>query len=398
MALEALAAFASRQRRWMALFALVSTFAGVALAIDRPKGTILEWLAAPLLAVGGAIFAWVVWPRTTETIGANESLANRFLRRVTFGGRLVPLFPAMGVGIVLADLAYNFTLSATPGLYTEDTIVLLAAASLIGYGFVPDRFSRERDFVLLFFLCLTGILVLPLLAARTYYADFERSVDLYSWIALAPQTSAVLKLIGVANAVHVVPGSTAPGLTFQPQNLPTQVTVVITTACSGIYSLGIFAAAFVAFVATEYNQFSRKVLLLLGLGLVSAYMANVLRMVVIVLVGYYTDTPGTDLQNMLIAHSYAGWLIFIAWIALFWGIMFRLFAKLPDVLSHGTSLRKRRGTLCRICEDSLTPALPGYRCGCGKFYHAACASRLEVCPSCDRPMKLGDSPELFAVP
>jgi len=388
MALDGLAAFARLKHRWMALVALVSTFAGVALAIDRPKGTILEWLAVPLLAVGGAIFAWVVWPRTTETIGASESLANRFLHRVTFGGRLIPLFPAIGVGIVLADLVYNFTLSATPGLYTEDTIVLLAAASLMGYGFVPDRFSRERDFVLVFFVCLNGILVLPLLAARAFYADFERSVDLYSWIALAPQTSAVLKLVGVANAVHAVPGSTAPGLTFQPQNLPTQVTVVITTACSGIYSFGIFAAAFVAFVATEYNRLSRKVLLLLGVGLAAAYAANVLRMVVIVLVGYYTDTPGTDLQNMLVAHSSAGWIIFLAWIALFWAIVFRFLT--PTATAKAEPERKKRAGICDICERALTPALPGYRCECGKFYHAACATNRGECPKCHRTMNPRD--------
>jgi len=383
--LDAVIAFAKRKRQWMALFALLSTFAGVGLLIDRPKGTILEWVAVPLLAGGGAVFAWVVWPRTTETIGTNESLANRFLRRVTFGGRLVPLFPAMGVGIVLADLAYNFTLSATPGLYTEDTIVLLAAASLMGYGFVPDRFSRERDFVLVFSLCLNGILVVPLLATRAFYADFERSVDLYSWIALAPQTSAVLNLVGVANSVHTVPGSTAPGLTFQPQHLPTQVTVVITTACSGIYSFGIFAAAFVSFVATEYNRLSRKVLLLMGVGLVAAYAANVLRMVVIVLVGYYTDTPGTDLQNMLVAHSSAGWIIFLAWISLFWALVFRFVVRRPPPQTREEP--RKRGVLCGLCGDALTPALPGYRCECGKFYHVACATGVQECPMCHRPIR-----------
>src|SRR5207249_10269132 len=97
-----------------------------------------------------------------------------------FHGRLVRLFPAIGVGIILADFMYNLLLSATPSLQTEDIIVLLAAATLLGYGFVPARFAREREFVLLFFMCLTAILVVPLLVARAFYADFERSVDLYS--------------------------------------------------------------------------------------------------------------------------------------------------------------------------------------------------------------------------
>src|SRR5205823_11672073 len=154
-------------------------------------------------------------------------------------------------------------------------------------------------------------------------ADFERSVDLYSWTALAPETSAVLSFLGVANSVHPVVGSTAPGLTLMPQHLAVQVTIVITTACSGIYSFGIFASAFVAFVLTEYEKTSPRVWAMLGFGLLTSYAANVFRMVVIVLVGYYMDTAQTDLQNMIVAHSYAGWAIFLTWIAAFWTILLK---------------------------------------------------------------------------
>lgn len=387
MGLDRWAVFADRHRRWVILLALVSTFAGVGLLIDRPKGAVVEWFAVPLLAAGGAVFAWGVWPRRKVDLDARTSLATRFLRRVTLDGRLVPLFPAVGVGIVLADLAYNILLSATPALGTEDTIVLLLAATLLGYGFVPARFARERDFVLSFFLCLNAILVVPLLIARAYHADFERSVDLYSWVALAPQTSAILNLMGVANNVHPVAGSAAPGLTFQPQNIAVQVTVVITTACSGIYSFGIFASAFIAFVLTEYEQLSGRIWALLGLGLLASYVANVLRMVVIVLVGYYTDTQGTDLQNMLVAHSYAGWLIFLGWVALFWSVLFNL---LPAARLDTTEMfprSTRRETLCGICHEGLTPALPAQRCTCGAFQHKACLEQLRPCPVCGRRLE-----------
>ena len=388
MGLGMWAAFADRHRRWMILLALVSTFAGMGLVIDRPKGTIFEWLAVPLLAAGGTGFAWAVWPQTAVGLDRPTSLASRLLRRVTFDGRLVRLFPAIGVGIVLADLAYNFTLSATPALQTEDTIVLLAAATLLGYGFVPARFARERDFVLVFFLCLNAILVVPLLVARAYYTDFERSVDLYSWVALAPQTSAVLNLLGVANTVHPVSGSTAPGLTFQPRNLAFQVTVVITTACSGIYSFGIFASAFLAFVATEYERPTLRVWGLLGLGLLTAYVANVLRMVVILLVGYYTDTAATDLQNMLIAHSFAGWLIFLGWITLFWGALFKFssWSSPSRAADAHWEIAAGKETRCGICSGILSPALPATRCVCGAYYHRFCLASQGRCPACGDPL------------
>ncbi len=392
MHVEAWARKLERHRSAAALLALLSTFAGVGLILDRPKGTVLEWLALPLLVAGGALLAWVVWPHGTVAATTTDSMANRLLRRITLGGRLVPIFPALGVGIVLADIGYNLLLSATPAIQTEDTIVLLAAATLTAYRFVPGRFARERDFVLLFFVCLNAILVVPLLIARAYYADFERSVDLYSWVALAPEASAVLSLLGVGNTVHPVPASTAPGLTFTPLRLPVQVTVVITTACSGIYSFGIFASAFVAFVLTEYERPSRRVWLLLALGLAAAYVANVLRMVVIILVGYYTDSAETDLQNMLVAHSYAGWLIFLAWISLFWGLLLRFVPTHPPSKSEAgsASKSKKRESVCALCTGGLTPAVPATRCACGGFYHRDCLEAAGYCPSCGRLASLGN--------
>jgi exosortase/archaeosortase family protein len=371
-------------RSVLILVALLTTSTGVGLLIDRPKATVLEWLGVPLIVLGGGLLTWALWPFARGGTEGPPSLATQFLRRLTLDGRLVQLFPAMGVGLIAADLAYNWTLSSTPALQTEDTIVLLAAATLLGYVFVPARFARERDFVLLFFLWLNAILVIPLMLSRLYYSDFEGSVDVYSWVALAPETSFLLNLIGVNNQVHAVVGSTAPGLTFTPQHVSIQVTVVITTACSGIYSFGIFGSAFIAFVLTEYRSLSRPLWLLLGLGILTAYVANVLRMAIIVLVGYYTDSAQTDLQNMLIAHSYAGWLIFLGWVALFWGIILKVVpgergldaTRVPKTGSH------RLESLCAICSNFLSPAIPATRCVCGRYYHLSCFRGAGRCPSC----------------
>jgi len=378
-----------RHRRAMILAALMSTFAGTALVLNPPERTFLAWLGIPLVAGGAAMFVWIVWPAGMRFPEAPPSLASRIIRWATWNGRLLRLFPMLGVVILAADLLYNLKLSATPALQTEDTIAILAASVLIGYSLAPPRFSRERDFVLLFFVWLNAILVVPLLIARIYYADFEASVDVYSWVALAPQTGAVLSLLGVANSVHAVAGSTAPGLTYTPQRLSIQVTVVITTACSGIYSFGIFASAFLAFVLTEYQRMSRRVWMLLGLGLLTAYVANVLRMVVIVLTGFYTDSAETDLQNMLIAHSYAGWIIFLAWLALFWSVILKFLPIEKPTQAKGTSTNKpsHRGIRCTSCHGALTPAISATRCACGAYYHTECVQAAEHCLQCERPVR-----------
>ena len=380
-----------RRRRVMILVALVTTFAGLALVLNQPERTSLAWVGIPLVAVGVAILVGIVWPAGTRLPEAPPSLASTLIRRATWNGRLVRLFPMVGVMMLAADLLYNLKLSASPALQTEDTIVILAASVFIVYGFVPPQFSRERDFVLTFVVALNAILVVPLLLARAWEADFERSVDFYSWVALAPQTSAVLRLIGVENTIHPVAGATAPGLTFTPKHLGIQVTVVITTACSGIYSFGIFASAFLAFVLTEFQRPAPRVWLLLGLGMLTAYVANVLRMVIIVLVGYYTDSTKTDLQNMLIAHSYAGWLIFLAWIALFWGILFKVAPVGEGLLVRQETLSgpKQTATRCGICSMELSPLVPAIKCSCGAFHHRTCLELSGRCQACGRVPTLG---------
>ena len=203
MDLERWLRIATRHRTILVLLALLSTFAGADLLLNRPKGPGTQGLAVSLVACGAALFAWTVWPRGVTPTGTRASLAARFLNLATLHGRLIPYFPILGIAIVVADLVYNTALSASPTLLTEDTIVLLGAGALISYGFVPNRFVKERDFVLVFFIMLNAVLVVPLLIARAFYADFERSVDVYSWVALAPETGAV-GLTGMPSAAMVV--------------------------------------------------------------------------------------------------------------------------------------------------------------------------------------------------
>ena len=389
MGLAAAAGRMSRHPRALGLASLLVAFTGVSMVLNPTHATSLVWLGLALLAAGIALFAFVVWPRAGAPAAARPSMGSRLLRRLAWNGRLVPLFPVFGVALVVLDLGYNLFLSASPGLLTEDIIVLLSAATLLAYGLVPAAWARERDFVLLFFLFLDLILVVPLLAARVVTHSVDASVDVYSWTALAPETGAILSLLGIPNSVHAVAGFTAPGLTFTPIHSSVAATLVITTSCSGIYSFGIFAAAYIAFLLTEYAHPSRRLWLVLGLGFLASYAANLLRMVIIVLVGYTTDTAQSDLQNLLLAHSYAGWIIFLAWLALFWGVLFKFLPLEKETQAKGVEEKlaeapRIRGSRCPICHESLSPAIPATRCACGAFYHAACLRSQGECPACHR--------------
>jgi len=72
---------------------------------------------------------------------------------------------------------------------------------------------------------------------------------------------------------------------------------------------------------------------------------------------------------MLVAHPNLGWIIFLGWVTLFWAIVFRFFVRRPAPSPKPEP--RKRGVLCRICENVLTLDLRGCRCECGKSYHVA---------------------------
>src|SRR2546422_8645927 len=110
---DSIAALA-KSRRATTLIALITTFAGVALLLDRPKGSVLEWLGIPFIIVGGAAFAAAAWPTGPVPGQSAPNLANRPLRWLTWDRRLRKLFPAFGVGIVVARAAYQPLRSVGP--------------------------------------------------------------------------------------------------------------------------------------------------------------------------------------------------------------------------------------------------------------------------------------------
>lgn len=390
MDLRKVIGWAKGHRNSLVVVAFVFILAAADLLVNRPKGDV-QWLSVPLLVAGLVLLALIVWP--TAKPGprpSGDTLAHRLLWRFTLRGRLVPFFPIGGVVLLIADLAYNVYLSPTPQILTHDQSVLFLGAVLVAYRFVPIRYDRERDFVLLFAVVLSSILVVPLVLLRIASGDPVASVDAYSTYALAPQTSFLLRVFGVPNQLIVGPDA-APILAFTTSgNL--RVSVAITSACSGIYSFAIFASAFAAYVLTEQRSLTKRVAVFFALGILLAYVANILRMVVIVMISYRFDQTG--IENLLVAHSNAGWLIFLLWIGLFWLLLFRFLPR-DDPAAKGVEDEpkpwRRRGTFCGICSVILTPAIPATQCGCGRLYHLECLATEGSCPNCATP-----SPSLAA--
>lgn len=355
------------------LLQAIMIFAGLNLVLIPPKMAGVQYIGVILFLAGIGLLASTFVPVRPAKEEREPSLSERLMALFTFEGKLIPFFWVIGAIVIALDLLYNALLAGAPGLGTHDTVVLLFGAAMIIYSFLPEDYGRERDFVLIFSIGLLLILVFPLMLMRLLVGSFDASVNAYSSVLLSPELGGILTLLGIENSVDGII------LSFVTQ-AGEPVSLMITTSCSGIYSFSIFASAFSAFVLTEYSRFDKRVGFLLVLGVLTSYLANLLRMVIIVLVGWSMDTPETGLQNLLNAHANAGWMIFLLWITIFWLVMYKFL-----MVKEERTPRKKEEAVCGICGKALTPAIPAVRCECGTFYHVDCIEEKGFCPVCKRP-------------
>lgn len=321
------------------LLGLVITFQGLALVMTGNKLVATYWWMRVIglaMAGGGLWYLYRYLPRDVFAQPMGEAakaeaardmvmrlaqgdrprtLAERFIDRVTLGGRLVPLFPALGAVIIALDLWWNLVLTGSTEFLTYDALALLIGAYLLVYRWVPGDYRREREFTFVFFFALAFLLLVPVLLERAAAGNAASTagISAYSEYLLAKPVEWMLSVSGVTSTID---GITISFLTVDGE----RINLLIATSCSGVYSFAIFTAAFIAFVATEFTEWDGRLKWFLGLGILAAYLANLLRMYIIVMVGHFR---GSD--ALLWAHANVGWIIYMAWIALFWWLLFRWF-------------------------------------------------------------------------
>ncbi|MBI5001017.1 MAG: archaeosortase/exosortase family protein [Euryarchaeota archaeon] len=347
-------------------------------------------VSIPLIAVGLGLLAWGfgLGQGREETEERKGTLSSRLINVFTFGGRLRPALPFLGIGIIALDVAYNIYLSSYTTLGSNDTVILLMGAILFAYNFVPGKYAVERDFALLFSVFLFLILVVPTTAYAIVYGGLreEDTNSPFIYYLLTVPTSGILNLFGVQTWIYpnlhpnpLVQDWTsrlnaieyATGGAYQP--------VSIGLSCSGLYSVTIFVSAFLAFVSVEYRKFDRKVALLLLLGVVMAWFANVLRMAIIVWVGH---TYGID--ALLWTHANLGIFIFMTWVLVFWGLMFKYLGVLEPRGGEGKRPRRKPST-CVLCGGMFSQDAPAERCECGALCHKSCLKG-DRCPACGKSL------------
>ena len=318
----------------------------------------------------------------TPKAAEKKSLATSIIHILTFNGRFRDALPIAGIGILSLVAVFNLLVSENSYLGSNDYVAIFLAGVLISYNLVPGKYSVERDFALLFSVLLFFLLVVPttILQLTSTGEDTNSPITYY---LLAMPTTAFVNLLGISaesvgyNVIRII------GPEGEAMNLS------IALSCSGLYSVAIFVSAFFAFVAVEYKKFDRKVMLLLGIGIFLAWIANIIRMSIIVVVGKYY---GGDTMEWV--HNNIGELIFMAWVTLFWLFMFRYFgvleAKDDKAKPAGTRPMRAGKGRCAVCKEPLSPSIPSTRCECGAISHSGCILTNGMrCPSCGIHLELG---------
>ena len=167
-------------------------------------------------------------------------------------------------------------------------------------------------FGLLNFRSLVLPVSIPFIAVVGYglYEIFIRNED---WITaplipfIVTLTISLLNLFGISavadrNFISFI------SLTGDP------VYLAIVSDCTGIWSLGTFTISVIIVLSSFPKSISKKSILLIGIGYLGTFCANVVRILVISLSGYYFGPVGVIEQ----VHVNIGWIVFSLWMIIFW--------------------------------------------------------------------------------
>jgi exosortase len=153
---------------------------------------------------------------------------------------------------------------------------------------------------------------IPFLAVMCFgaYELFIRNQD---WITAPVIPYIVYITIMLLNFLGLNAVSNGNIISFMSQT-GSMIHLSIVSDCSGIWSLGTFTIAVIIVLSSFPQSISKRSMLLIGLGYLGSFCANITRILVISLTGYYFGPSGIIEQ----VHVHIGWIVFSLWMIIFW--------------------------------------------------------------------------------
>lgn len=272
------------------------------------------YIGLALLGWGLAILLGVT-PHEDLLVGGALALFGAVLLASARGlPRLPPIPPLLvaGVGLGLAYAVMAYVLVAGAALDARKLTLVLLGCALAAASPWLDRVVRlprrgVTASVGSLAVCALVVLGAPL-AVWALQAGFKAAVgstplESFVRLGLLAPLHVILNALGHPSSVD---GQT---VTYATRDGPLRVDVG--AACSGLQAMGLFTGVLALYLLVE-RPGGRRLALWSAIGIGGVYLANLLRLVTIFLVGYQW---GAD--ALVRVHAQAGWIFFLAWALLF---------------------------------------------------------------------------------
>lgn len=213
---------------------------------------------------------------------------------------------AIGLVCIVGVLGYNLARGSTFGA-PEVAILAYGVALVLAAG----RLDRWGRVVAYSFPLVLAPLSLYALNAALVGGVGATPLTLYIRHGLVAPLAAALAIVGIDVSIvgETVRLATPRGALF----------LTVGVVCAGLYAMVLFLGVFALF-AWEQRTTGWRLAAYLALGLAGLHAANVVRLILLALVGY--GWGGDALQTF---HRHAGWVLFLAWAVLFWWLVLRRF-------------------------------------------------------------------------
>jgi exosortase/archaeosortase family protein len=186
--------------------------------------------------------------------------------------------------------------------------------SLVLYYSGPSRFAMQKDFVVLYLMFMTIVFAViwelyTIVTGESYYR-----VTAYSeYYFITTPVVSIVNVFGIDASSHLDLNEHGISNLISYEYHGRTLLLGIGSGCSGLYSLGLFFSAFLAFVLVRYRTVDWRILTALGLGLFVTWVSNILRMVITIIIGSMYGHPA-----LAFVHSYIGIIIFVVFVTIFW--------------------------------------------------------------------------------
>jgi archaeosortase C (PEF-CTERM variant) len=208
---------------------------------------------------------------------------------------------ALGLFLFLAVLIYNF-FTGDANIGTNDSVTLFFALSLISYDKFKSFEPHYNNFILYFSFYLFIIINSIFVIQKLYILFFGGSDEFSNLLIEYSLTKPLVLLLTIVSNIDIY--DLNDHIVFFSES-GERYELSIAKGCSGIYSIIIFSSAILSFFSI--NNFKDKLFIfnMLFFSIFLLYIANLLRMSIIVMVGFFYG-----MDYLLWTHANLGWLIF----------------------------------------------------------------------------------------